>query len=114
VRLNTQLIGNFEIVDKYAVNIVASGSEIDTSKFRVSEGAILLRRGVCGDVNNDGAGPDISDLTRLVSFLFTGGVPPPVLWQANVDYSSDGTIDISDVTLLVNHLFVDQSLLRCR
>lgn len=114
IRLNTQFVGNFEVVDKYAANIVATGSEIDTSKFAVVEGAVLLRRGICGDVNNDGTGPDISDLTRLVGFLFTGGTPLPVWWQANVDYSADGTIDIGDVTRLVNNLFVDQTPLRCR
>jgi hypothetical protein len=38
--------------------------------------------GVCGDANNDGTGPDLSDLTYLVSYLFMGGPPPPQMYSA--------------------------------
>ena len=113
ITLNTQAVSNFEIVNKWGFNIVQTGSAIDTSKFSIKRGPIILKRGICGDVNDDGTGPDISDLTRLVSFLFLNGPTPPEWWQANVNNSPDGTIDISDVTVLVNRLFVDGSPLRC-
>ncbi len=66
---------------------------------------------ICGDVNGEDDGPDISDLTALVDFLFNGiSVPYPE--RANVDGSrnADGTcvatqVDISDLTYFVDFLF---------
>jgi hypothetical protein len=50
-----------------------------------------------GDVIN------ISDMTFLVAYLFSGGAAPPCLDEADVN--GDGTINISDMTYLVNYLF---------
>ncbi len=58
---------------------------------------------LCGDVNNDGSGPDVLDLTYLVDYLFGGGAAPPVLDAANID--GIGGIDIIDLTYLVDYLF---------
>ncbi|RKX28674.1 MAG: hypothetical protein DRP47_03700 [Candidatus Zixiibacteriota bacterium] len=62
---------------------------------------------VCGDIDADGMGPDIADLTYLVSYLFTAGPPPPVMERANVDGITEqgGMINVSDLTYLVAYLF---------
>jgi C1A family cysteine protease len=56
-----------------------------------------------GDVDDNGAGPDISDMSYLVDYLFSGGAVPPVYSQANID--AIGGVDIGDLTFLVSYLF---------
>ncbi|MBU8934060.1 MAG: hypothetical protein KOO62_08625 [candidate division Zixibacteria bacterium] len=46
---------------------------------------------------------NIADLTYLVSYLFTGGPPPPCFEEADIDGS--GEINIADLTHLVSYLF---------
>jgi len=58
---------------------------------------------VCGDVDNSGGLPNISDLTYLADYMFGGGDAPPIVNAADVDAS--GELDISDVTYLVDYLF---------
>ncbi|MBI5265766.1 MAG: hypothetical protein HY851_00900 [candidate division Zixibacteria bacterium] len=66
---------------------------------------------LAGDVNNDGSGPDIADLTAMIDFLFIGGTVPPVLSQSDVDGSKG--IDISDVTALISYMFMGGPKLTC-
>ena len=61
---------------------------------------------VCGDCNNDKSGPDISDLTYLVKYLFQEGPAPVNESAANVN--GEGDCDISDLTYLVNFLFLSE------
>ncbi|MBI5265765.1 MAG: hypothetical protein HY851_00895 [candidate division Zixibacteria bacterium] len=72
-------------------------------------GAIIACR--AGDVNNDAVGPDIADLTYLISFLFLSGPPPPVWSQGNCDGLPG--IDIGDLTALIDYLFISFSPLTC-
>ena len=58
---------------------------------------------ICGDVNSDGLGPDVSDITFLVNYLFKGGSTPPISEAADIDGS--GSINISDITHYVDFLF---------
>jgi len=54
------------------------------------------------------AGPvDVSDLTYLVAYLFSGGPIPPCEDEGNVDGLTGpaGMIDVSDLTYLVAYLF---------
>lgn len=57
-----------------------------------------------GDINGDDIGPDISDLVYLVSYMFSGGPPPPVMEAADVDGSCSGP-DIADLVYLVSYMF---------
>lgn len=66
----------------------------------------------CGDLNESGGQPDISDLTLLVDFLFINGVLPVNPWAANVD--GGGETDIADLLLLVDHLFISQIPIDCQ
>ncbi len=55
-----------------------------------------------GDVSNSGT-VNVSDLTYLVDFLFSGGANPPC--EEEGDVNADGTTNISDLTYLVDFLF---------
>ncbi len=57
-----------------------------------------------GDVNYSGAGPDISDLIYLITYLFQQGPIPFCLGNADID-ASGTTPDISDVIKLVTFMF---------
>lgn len=98
-------------IEPYNTYVPEFGSFQGTYSPIISSGSVFLDLCMAGDVNDDGEGPDISDLTFLVTYLFADGPPPPDLRQANTN-GLDG-IDLSDLTLLVNHLFVDQSPVVC-
>lgn len=62
------------------------------------------------DINHDGGGPDISDLVYLVSYMFSGGPPPPctslVEYYDEADVNGDATgPDISDLVYVVTYMF---------
>lgn len=59
---------------------------------------------VCGDADNSGA-VNISDVVRIINYIFAGGSVPDPLESANVDCNS--SVTISDVVYLINHIFSD-------
>ncbi|HOP08339.1 MAG TPA: M28 family peptidase [candidate division Zixibacteria bacterium] len=67
---------------------------------------------LCGDANNDGTGPDISDLVFYVSWMFAGGPAPENL--NSFDVNNDGTAgDIADLVYLVTFMFQGGPDLQC-
>lgn len=61
---------------------------------------------LCGDMDGDGEGPNIIDVTYLVAYMFAHG-PPPVDERA-ADVNGDGVgPNIADLTHLVAYLFDD-------
>ncbi len=61
--------------------------------------------------------PDISDITRLISFLYLQGAPLCCVAEADVDNSGGGSpavndVDISDITYLIAHLYLDHRALK--
>ncbi len=58
---------------------------------------------ICGDVDNNGDDPNVTDLSYLVDYLFRGGPPPPILEAADLD--GNGDIEVVDLTYLVDYLF---------
>ncbi|MDF1545631.1 MAG: right-handed parallel beta-helix repeat-containing protein [bacterium] len=58
---------------------------------------------ICADIDNSGSSPDISDLTYLVDYMFSGGTPPVYINTADLD-GIDG-VNISDLTFFVDYLF---------
>jgi len=67
--------------------------------------SLALQSFVCGDVDADGDGPVVSDLTYLVGYLFQSGPTPAVLAAADCDGQGGDTINVADLTYLVTYLF---------
>lgn len=63
----------------------------------------ILPEWVCGDVNGDGGGPNIVDLTYLSAYLFAEGPAPPTPEAADVN--GDEAVNIVDLTAIVEYLF---------
>jgi hypothetical protein len=53
--------------------------------------------GDAGDLIN------VSDMTYLIAFLFSGGAPPPCFEEG--DMNADEVINITDMTYLIAYLF---------
>ncbi|MBD3333483.1 hypothetical protein GF356_11605 [candidate division GN15 bacterium] len=82
---------------------IQDDTEVDWMELRVEHccpSCCVIR----GDINNDGSGPDITDLTFFVNYLFGGGSAPPCLEQADANGDGSGP-DITDLTFLVSYLF---------
>jgi hypothetical protein len=84
----------FENYIPYTVTLIVEddGGAVDTAQMEVAVEPI------CGDVDDDGAGPNVGDLTYLVEFLFDEGSPPPVMEAANVD--GEGGVNVADLSPL--------------
>jgi hypothetical protein len=67
---------------------------------------------LCGDVDNDGDGPDIEDLIFLVTFMFQEGPTPTFMGSTDVNGNGIGP-DIEDLIYLVQFMFQDGSDLIC-
>ncbi len=67
---------------------------------------------VCGDIDGNGAGPNVSDLSYLVSYLFEGGPEPPGINIADIDLRPG--VNVADVVYLVNYLFKGGPDPRCQ
>ncbi len=93
---------------------VGSGSSVS---YGLSHGFWLASSGgastcceIRGDINHFGGGPDISDLVYLVTYMFSGGPPPPCSSgpgyydEADANGSDSGP-DISDLVYLVTYMF---------
>ena len=64
-------------------------------------------QGRTGNVDCDPAnGVDISDLSRLIDYLYISFSPLCCKKAANVDGSPDGNIDISDLSALIDFLYI--------
>ncbi|MBU8934018.1 MAG: FG-GAP repeat protein [candidate division Zixibacteria bacterium] len=75
-----------------------SDSEVVDITIADSSSCCLLR----GDLDHSGV-LNIGDLTYMVAYLFTGGVPPPCYIEGDIDNNS--SINIGDLTYLVAFLF---------
>jgi hypothetical protein len=73
--------------------------------------AVLVTEFLCGDINGNGSGPDVTDLTYLVDFQFRGGPMPPN--PAAADVNGNGEINVSDLSALVDYLFRAGPALNC-
>jgi len=92
----------------YHDNLVIVSNDPDSADNPWTVSAELIVTGgqsyICGDVNGDGEGPNVADLTYLVDYLYRGGPPPPVMEAADVD-GSGGVPNVADLTYLVDYLF---------
>ena len=61
-----------------------------------------------GDANCSGGDPDISDITRLIDYLYLSHNELCCLEEADAN-ASGGEPDISDITRLIDHLYLSQA-----
>jgi hypothetical protein len=79
-------------------------SYLDTSAVAISDGVVVVGGAyLCGDVNGDWTGPNISDLVYLVSYMFGGGPEPAA--SATADCLGDWTVDVADLVCFVSFMF---------
>ena len=76
-----------------------------------ASGQIKIDNCLPGDIDNNGSGPDIADLSYLVNYLFRKGPPPAIMEVANCN--GEGGIDISDLTAFINFSFKAGPALVC-
>ncbi|MBU8933751.1 MAG: hypothetical protein KOO62_07065 [candidate division Zixibacteria bacterium] len=84
------------------VTYSVSGAFSDETPLLLNGSTIIIGH-IPGDINGDGNGPNVADLTFLVDYLFLGGPHPPVMVTADLDCNR--SINVSELTLLVDHLF---------
>jgi len=90
----------------YLANVVITSNDPDDNPVIIpaSLHVLFVPQYICGDISGEGDGPNVQDLTYLVTYIFQGGPPPPVLAAADLD-GSGGIPNISDLTYLVAYLF---------
>ncbi|MDD3731630.1 MAG: hypothetical protein PHU88_04565, partial [candidate division Zixibacteria bacterium] len=54
---------------------------------------------------------DISDITRLIDYLYLSHAELCCLEEANTSGDEEKIIDISDITALISHLYIDHNQL---
>lgn len=89
---------------------------LDTNKVKLFAGSLTALGGwVCGNVDGElPANVDISDLSYLIGYMFLGGPEPAAMQTANCDCSPDGIIDISDLSALIDNLYISFNPLCCQ
>jgi len=74
----------------------------DSCRFSVEVGSPS-----CGDVNGDKS-VNISDAIHLISYIFSGGLPPNPLPSGDVDCNT--TVNLSDAVYLISYVFSSGSV----
>ncbi|MFZ5981718.1 MAG: hypothetical protein ACOYVF_13930, partial [Candidatus Zixiibacteriota bacterium] len=91
--------------------------QIDAAKAWLDANLLTLKKtftgcciGTTGDANCSGGDPDISDITRLIDYLYLSHAPLCCLEEADAN-GSGGEPDISDITKLIDNLYLSHSAL---
>ncbi len=64
----------------------------------------------CGDANGDGD-VNIGDAVFVISYVFSGGLPPASMWAADVN--ADGDVNVGDAVYLINFIFRGGAVPNC-
>lgn len=110
LRLYATVNWNAPVGTANAVDTMANGtydlavaSPLLTYQPRVGVGQLRSRFVARGDINGDSRF-NLTDLTRLVNYLFLGGARPPA--GVACDVNGDAQHNLTDLTYLVNYLFL--------
>ena len=88
--------------DLYSGQILITSNDPDTPLWNLPV-SLDVTSWICGNIDANGSGTDISDLVYLVDYMFNGGPPPPNLIAA--DINGELGLDISDLVYLVDYMF---------
>jgi len=91
---------------EYTGQVVINSNDPDSPQQAVGVVLDVSSAFVCGDIDNDGEGPNIADLVYLVTYMFQDGPEPPCLEEA--DINGDEVVpypDIADLVYMVNYMF---------
>ena len=67
---------------------------------------------LCGDIDNDGIGPDVADLVYLVTYMFQDGDAPDFIEACDMNGDGVGP-DVADLVHMVTYMFQDGDPLDC-
>ncbi len=77
---------------------------------RIRDAAVdccVARRGnVDGDIYDF---VNFPDFTKMIDYLFLGGPPARCPDEANLDLSADGLMSLVDLSIMIDHLFINQN-----
>jgi PKD repeat protein len=65
-----------------------------------------LNVGLCGDVDGDGRGPNLADITRLIAYVYLHGPEPWNLDAANGYDPDNDKINLADITGLIAYVYL--------
>jgi hypothetical protein len=86
---------------------------LDTVLVKVTQhGYVGIVPWICGDYNGD-QNVNLTDVTLMVNYLFSGGPPPSNFAPIDVASPCEFQINLTDLTLLVNRLFLGGAPLSC-
>jgi hypothetical protein len=98
--------------DHYYYKVRARDAQGDVSEYSNMVFVSIQSDVICGDVNCSGGEPDISDITRLIDFLYISHNPLCNPQAADIN-GSGGEPDISDITALISFLYLSGFDLKC-
>ncbi len=67
---------------------------------------------MCGDFNDDGA-VTLSDITRMIDYVYISKTPIDPMESANVNGSLDLKVTLSDITMMIDHVYISKEPLGC-
>lgn len=67
---------------------------------------------LCGDVNNDGVGPNLGDVVYLIAYVFKGGPAPQPLMRGDTNGDGIGP-NLGDVVYLIAYVFKGGPVPKC-
>lgn len=84
---------------------------VSSTNYKTNQGFWQSFSGCCigqtGNADCDPAnGTDISDLSRMIDYLYISFAPLCCQQAANTDGSGDGNVDISDLSRLIDYLYI--------
>ncbi|UCC43504.1 MAG: hypothetical protein JSU65_10210 [Candidatus Zixiibacteriota bacterium] len=98
--------GSFSILMLVAL-LVFSGRSVLADIDCITDASGCCCVGKVGNVDCDYTDlVDISDLTRLIDYLFISRAPLPNWAEANIDGSPGGVVDIADLTRFIDYFFI--------
>ena len=123
IDLNAELVGTGLVLSEsgllsgvpLAAQVITFTAQVTDDVGSVHENVLTLEivlEFVCADIDNDGEGPNISDLVYLVDFMFNSGPPPLIMAAADFD-AADDQITIADLVALVDFMFNGGPVLTC-